>query len=75
MTFPKNKIISFDIFQFDIFLKYFTWSFASLGQYLLLKLKKICTRAEQSIPLKDLPPHLYLIFLKILIFLKRFLFL
>ena len=45
---------------------------ASLGQNLLLKFKKICIKAEQSIPLKDFPPHLYLIFLKILIFLKKF---
>ena len=43
---------------------------ASLGQNLLLKFKKTCTSAEQSIPLKDLPPHLYLIFLKEVIFLK-----
>ena len=45
---------------------------ASLGQNLLLKFKNTCTSAEQSIPLKDLPPHLYFIFLKEVIFLKRF---
>ena len=54
------------------FLKYLTWSLASLGQNLLLKFKNTCTSAEQSIPLKDLPPHLYLIFLKEVIFLKGF---
>ena len=54
------------------FLKYLTWSSASRGQNLLLKFKKTCTSAEQSIPLKDLPPHLYLIFLKEVIFLKGF---
>ena len=43
---------------------------ASRGQNLLLKFKNTCTSAEQSIPLKDLPPHLYLIFLKEVIFLK-----
>ena len=54
------------------FLKNLTWSFASLGQNLLLKFKKICINAEQSIPLKDFPPHLYFIFLNIKIFLKGF---
>ena len=54
------------------FLKYLTWSLASRGQNLLLKFKNTCTSAEQSIPLKDLPPHLYLIFLKEIIFLKGF---
>ena len=44
----------------------------SLGQNLLLKLKKICIKPEQSIPLKDFPPHLYFIFLNIVIFLKSF---
>ena len=53
-------------------MKNLTWSFASLGQNLLLKFKKICINAEQSIPLKDFPPHLYLMFLKIDIFLKGF---
>ena len=52
------------------FLKYLTWSLASRGQNLLLKFKNNCISAEQSIPLKDLPPHLYLIFLKEIIFLK-----
>ena len=70
MTFPINNII-FLLSFFDLpFLKNLTWSLASLGQYLLLKFKKICIKAEQSIPLKDLPPHLYFTFLKIDIFLK-----
>ena len=36
----------------------------------LLKFKNICTSAEQSIPLKCLPPHLYLTFINFFIFLK-----
>ena len=60
----------FIFFNFIFFLKYLTWSLASRGQNLLLKFKNTCTSAEQSIPLKDFPPHLYLIFLKEVIFLK-----
>ena len=33
-----------------ILLQYLTWSFVSLGKNLLLNLKYICKRAEQSIP-------------------------
>ena len=39
---------------------------------MLLKLRNICINAEQSIPLNDFPPHLYLVFLNIVIFLKGF---
>ena len=73
-TWPFQYIISFFLMFFNLtfFLKYLTWSLASLGQNLLLKFKKTCINAEQSIPLKDLPPHLYFIFLKIFIFLNGF---
>ena len=73
MTFPINNIVFLNLFNFIFFLKNLNWSFASLGQNLLLKFKKICINAEQSIPLNDFPPHLYFIFLKIDIFLKGFL--
>ena len=56
-------------------LKKFIWSFASLGQYLLLKFKNTCIKPEQSMPLKDFPPHLYFTPLNIKIFLNGSLFL
>ena len=43
---------------------------------LLLNLKYICKRAEQSIPSHDLPPHRYFVFkncLKILVYVGFFL--
>ena len=73
MTFPKNKIIFFNFFEFNIFSKIFYLVLRiSWTKFFFENLKKTCTRAEQSIPLNDLPPHLYFIFLKILILLKIF---
>ena len=69
-TCPFQKIKSFFLIFFNwiFFLKYFIWSFVSLGQNLLLKFKDNCINPEQSTPEKCFPPHLYLTLINFLIF-------
>ena len=67
----NSKLRKIDLIKQNIRSKFVKYS-KKLEKKYISELKKICIKPEQSIPLKDFPPHLYFIFLNIVIFLKSF---